>query len=130
MANQPVLVGTVANDKTGDPLRTAYQKINANFLETYSGSAKFWAKYGVSGNVLASYNVTSVTDVGIGQSSVVINVDFASPNWAATAAIENGAFQGITISSMTAGTIAFICWNSTFGIADPVSYSVAGFGVQ
>ena len=31
MAFQTIGVGTVANDGTGDPLRTAYQKINANF---------------------------------------------------------------------------------------------------
>ena len=31
----PVDVGTVANDKTGDPLRKAFQKINANWANLY-----------------------------------------------------------------------------------------------
>lgn len=35
MARQIVDVGTSANDGTGDPLRTAGQKINANFAELY-----------------------------------------------------------------------------------------------
>lgn len=33
MSISPILVGTVANDGTGDPLRTAFQKINTNYTE-------------------------------------------------------------------------------------------------
>ena len=36
MTFQPINVGTVANDGTGDPLRTAFIKVNANFSEIYS----------------------------------------------------------------------------------------------
>jgi len=38
MAYAAVNVGTVANDGTGDPLRSAYVKINANFVEVYARS--------------------------------------------------------------------------------------------
>ena len=37
MAKQVINVGTSANDGTGDPNRTAFQKINANFTELYDG---------------------------------------------------------------------------------------------
>ena len=37
MAKQTINVGTSANDGTGDPNRTAFQKINANFTELYDG---------------------------------------------------------------------------------------------
>lgn len=36
MAKQTILTGTVANDKTGDTLRTAFTKVNANFTELYN----------------------------------------------------------------------------------------------
>lgn len=36
MAKQTINVGTVANDKTGDQLRTAFTKTNDNFTELYS----------------------------------------------------------------------------------------------
>jgi hypothetical protein len=36
MAQQLILTGTVANDKSGDTLRTSFTKINANFTELYS----------------------------------------------------------------------------------------------
>ena len=38
MAQQSVSIGSSANDGTGDPLRTAFTKINANFTELYSTS--------------------------------------------------------------------------------------------
>jgi len=37
MAQQTIAIGTVANDGTGDPLRTAFDKCNDNFDELYDG---------------------------------------------------------------------------------------------
>jgi len=39
MAKQTITLGTVANDGTGDPLRTAFTKTNANFTELYTSVA-------------------------------------------------------------------------------------------
>ena len=36
MAKQTILTGSSANDKTGDPLRTAFTKANDNFTELYA----------------------------------------------------------------------------------------------
>jgi len=36
MAQQTVNIGTSANDGTGDPLRTAFDKVNDNFNEVYA----------------------------------------------------------------------------------------------
>ena len=35
MAKQTINIGSSANDGTGDPLRTAFDKINDNFTELY-----------------------------------------------------------------------------------------------
>ena len=40
MAQQNINIGTNANDGTGDPLRTAFNKINANFSELYGTTAE------------------------------------------------------------------------------------------
>ena len=40
MAQQTVSIGSSANDGTGDPLRTAFTKINANFTELYGSTAE------------------------------------------------------------------------------------------
>ncbi len=35
MSQQTINIGSAANDGTGDPLRTAFDKINDNFNEVY-----------------------------------------------------------------------------------------------
>ena len=35
MAKQIINIGSQANDRSGDPLRTAFNKINQNFLNLY-----------------------------------------------------------------------------------------------
>ncbi len=40
MAKQTIQVGSVANDGTGDKLRAAFTKVNANFDELYDGFRK------------------------------------------------------------------------------------------
>lgn len=37
MTIQIINIGQTANDRKGDSLRTAFQKINANFAELYAG---------------------------------------------------------------------------------------------
>ena len=39
MAKQVINIGTTANDGTGDPLRTAFDKVNDNFTELYNDDA-------------------------------------------------------------------------------------------
>lgn len=39
MAQQTINIGTTANDGTGDPLRTAFDKVNDNFTELYTDDA-------------------------------------------------------------------------------------------
>ena len=39
MAKQTVNLGTMADNKSGDPLRTAFTKINQNFDELYAGAS-------------------------------------------------------------------------------------------
>lgn len=38
MTKQVIGIGTTANDGTGDPLRTAFNKANQNFTELYNGA--------------------------------------------------------------------------------------------
>lgn len=43
MAKQTINIGTAANDRTGDPLRTAFTKINSNFTELYTADTTAFA---------------------------------------------------------------------------------------
>lgn len=57
MAQQTINIGSSANDGTGDPLRTAFDKINDNFNELY-GASPFGQQITISGNEISS-NVTN-----------------------------------------------------------------------
>jgi hypothetical protein len=57
MAKQDINIGTTANDGTGDPLRTAFDKINDNFTELYAVSgAGSGNNVAFSGNSIISEN--------------------------------------------------------------------------
>ena len=75
MAYQSINIGSAANDGTGDPLRTAFDKINDNFTEIYTelGGTSL-SSLQLSGNAL----ISDVTNANInitpnGTGSVVIN---------------------------------------------------------
>ena len=53
MAQQSINIGSSANDGTGDPLRTAFDKINDNFDELY-GTSAFGQQITLSGNKVSS----------------------------------------------------------------------------
>ena len=57
MAKQTINIGSAANDGTGDPLRTAFDKINDNFGELYAVSAAGSGNnVAISGNSIISEN--------------------------------------------------------------------------
>ena len=57
MAKQTINIGSAANDGTGDPLRTAFDKVNDNFGELYAVSAAGSGNnVAISGNSVISEN--------------------------------------------------------------------------
>lgn len=73
MAKQTINVGAAANDGTGDPIRTAWTKANANFTELYD--TQFSGDYGDLTN--APTVPTDLTDLGIadGSNNQVLTTD-------------------------------------------------------
>jgi len=70
MAKQTINIGTAANDGTGDPLRSAFTKVNSNFTELYEHDAN---------NVLPGQT---------GNSGKYLTTDGTSTSWA-TLAVPN-----------------------------------------
>lgn len=62
MAKQTINVGAAANDKTGDPIRTAFTKVNSNFTELYNQLPTSSGVQGYSGGVDAGSAVTLPSD--------------------------------------------------------------------
>ena len=65
MARQTINIGSTANDGTGDPLRTAFNKVNENFIEVYDGINVFDQDLNISNNV--TFNEVSVNGGVLGQ---------------------------------------------------------------
>ena len=96
MAKQAINIGTNANDGTGDPLRTAFDKINDNFTELYVDSdASTVLEHDtapkLSGNLDVNGN-TITTDVTNGNVSV-------QPNGTGNVTIAAIQVKGTSISS-------------------------------
>ena len=59
MAQQTVSIGSSSNDGTGDPLRTAFTKINENFTELYAQTGMDTDK-GIDINAITSNQVFAI----------------------------------------------------------------------
>jgi hypothetical protein len=68
MAKQVINIGTTANDGTGDPLRTAFDKVNDNFTELYTDDA------GDVGSIIAG------TGISVDQATGNVTVTNSEPN--------------------------------------------------
>jgi len=95
-------------------------------------AVKFWASVGVSAGVPAirtSYNVTSITDTGVGQLTVTLTRNFASSNWMPHVSVGVGATPVYcNYGPPAAGSILAVSRDKTDVLTDPVFWSVSGMG--
>jgi hypothetical protein len=92
----------------------------------HPSAVKVWGTAGITGNLLASYNVTSVTDTGTGALTVTIANGFSSVNYSITAAIEftsTTLAQSCTYDSRAAGSFILRSVVEAGSAADPVGWS-------
>lgn len=104
----------------------------------------FWVYWTAnSTTILASYNMTSIADTGVGDADGTIAVDFSSANWAGFVNV-NGADEWTDAGFVTsagfnaraAGTFGVLCARINDGgtavtnINDPDQWQVVGFGVS
>jgi len=100
--------------------------------QLHPSSVKGWAYFGVTGNLAASYNVTSVTDNGIGDATVNWGTDFSTANHCDLVSVEvsGGTFGAPKKYNATAGITSVANFNSSFVLADPGAWAVASLGDQ
>ena len=137
MAQQTINIGTVANDGTGDPLRTAFDKVNDNFTELYSddmgdvnsvtGSGGLTASP-TTGNVVVSLDDDSITYAKLGtefttSAALATDVDFSS------AQVFTKTLSGattLTFSNTAIGMVKDLVITGDFALTLPAGSTVAG----
>lgn len=95
MAQQTINIGTVANDGTGDPLRTAFDKINDNFTELYNDetTAEVNSVNGATGTV-----VLDSDDISQGSTNLYNQTHTGDVTGATTLTIAADAVDGSNIA--------------------------------
>lgn len=118
---------------------TAGRAVTADVQHFHPGMAKFFAVATVSGAVptlVASYNVTSITDTATGRLGITIANDFSSANWCCLSTQESDATTALRTTCVAqgtklAGSVEIIGRNGDgSALNDPASWMVAGFGDQ
>jgi len=97
----------------------------------HQSACKCWVRCGLTANILASYNVTSLTDTGTGAVTITIATDFSSVNYCVVATIEftsTTVAQSCTTDSFAAGSVLLRSVVEAGSAADPVTWSAAMFG--
>ena len=108
MAQQTINIGTVANDGTGDPLRTAFDKANDNFTEVYGNNFTTYDRLGSEFKTSAA---------------LATNVDFS------TAQVFTKTLTGdttLTFSNTEIGMVKDLVITGDFVLTLPSGSTVAG----
>ena len=106
----------------------------------HPSAAKCWGYVTMSGGtptLQANFNITSVTDTGVGQLTFTIATDFSTADWCCMHGSSNtnsgdstSAHSSEDSDIRTAGACLIYNWDITGNNEDPVSYSMAGYGTQ
>lgn len=135
-------VGVFATQADQESASSTTRVVSPGVQHNHPSACKAWVSAGVTGNILASYNITSLTDTGTGDVAVTINVDFSSATYAvaiavqrinSTAAEANERIGTIKTGSLAAGSFSMDCWDTTTTtnvIKDPTTWHAVCFGDQ
>ena len=93
MAKQVINIGTTANDGTGDPLRSAFDKVNDNFTELYTDDA---------GDV---NSIVAGTSIAVSSATGDVTVTNSAPNATHTGEVTGSGALTITNNAVTTAKI-------------------------
>lgn len=124
-------VATQAQQETGTEL-AAY--VAPGVQHYHASAAKAWGFATVAAGtptLQSSYNLTSITDTGVGVITFTIATDFSSVN--VVSIISGTQGSGIIFSNAsepTAGVSTGVCFDVAPAVADPTSWAYVGYGDQ
>jgi hypothetical protein len=134
--------GTAATQAEMEAASSTTVMVTPGRQHFHPASPKFWAYWTAnSTTMLASYNMTSLTDTAVGDADATIATDFADANWAGFVSTNDSTngwdaeeLQGSGFNARAAGSFGVLCSTITDGgtavtsLTDPDQWQVVGFG--
>lgn len=121
-----VTAATQADQETGSSTSVA---VTPGVQHFHDSAAKCWGKANGAGtSLLASYNITSITDNGTGDITYTIATDFSSTDWGFAESVAASAARLHIVNTISAGAMRFKCFDTAFAAIDPSAYGFVGFG--
>lgn len=109
MAIQTINLGTYANDGTGDDLRTAFQKVNANFTELGASDVRGGVNLGTALVTLTTTSATSALGVSTLTFAEQLQAPFAIGDSIKIEGIFPEGFNGTkTVTACTTTSVSFV----------------------
>jgi len=113
MAKQTINIGTSANDGSGDPLRTAFDKSNDNFDELYASKSSLEATQDEFDN---SYRCAINVAVTTGSNDIDFSSSFGDANYrlqiddplGIISSLDSNDVDGFTVTASGNGTISYL----------------------
>lgn len=93
----------------------------------HPSSAKVWV-VGLNTTIDASYNVSSLTDNGVGDWTVNFTTGLSSANYAYSATARSGGDNCCSVKNLASGNCTVTCFNTAGAAADPSTFSNIIFG--
>jgi hypothetical protein len=98
-------------------------------MKNHPGVAKVHGAFGVAGNLLDGYGISSITDDGTGIATVNFSTDFSSVNYTANVSVvHSGSSRFVMIESKAVGSVQVRARDGSGNLADPTSWTVTVFG--
>lgn len=139
-AAKPLTAAQVAAQSDQETATSATLAVTPGRQQFHPSASKWWMKSVVSGGVpqspAVSYNVTSVSDPGIGRIGITIATDFSSTEWVAYCIAQGPADTAsqrcvqVNGATSTAGATEFECVSQVPSLTDPEAWHAGGFGDQ
>jgi len=85
---------------------------------------KAWVRFDIFGSIDDDYNVSSITDTGVGDFTVNWDLDFANTNYATVATPFHAAAAMATVSTIAVGSQQVLIWDSAGNAVDPVNINL------
>ena len=112
MAKQVIGIGTTANDGTGDPIRSAFDKTNDNFTELYNGAGV------ADDSITYSKLADEFTTIDALTAAATVDIDFADAQVYTLTITEATA---LTFSNVSTGMVKDIIVTGDFALTLPTS---------